>query len=254
MKTLVNRVVGTALTRPVVGRIAAKLLRNRVPHRGLVVDTSDPVVTPPIKAALLFRAYESAEYRFTKRYLPRDIDVVELGGSIGVISCTLRRHIASNRSLTVVEADSRLARVLRRNLVLNGCEQGTTVREVAIAYGGADTVQFTTGASSVSGRIADANAIPGTVVEVPARTLRQVVVEAGVTEYALISDVEGVEWDVLDNDLDTLAGARVLIMETHARAGSGSHDAFIARLLATGRFTLLAQHGAVVALKGQRSG
>ncbi|MEO7687694.1 MAG: FkbM family methyltransferase [Sphingomonas sp.] len=243
-----RRVVGRAVTRAWVGKAAAFLLRDKIPHRGLVIDTSDPVVSPTIKAALLARAYESGEYRFVRAYLPRDCDVIELGGSLGVISCTVRKHIAPSRRQIVVEADPRLARVLRGNLARNGCDANIEVVETAISYDGGDTVSFALGETSVSGRIAEPGSLLSTI-EVPATTLQQLADRFALRDFTLVSDIEGVEWQVVENDLDTLKRARILIMELHDRAGHGSYQDLLAKLLATGAFDLLDQHGPVVVLR-----
>jgi len=76
--------------------------------------------------------------------------VIELGGSIGVISCLIRRHIDEDRKLIVVEADPRLVPALQANLDANGCSADVTVLGGAISYGGTDKVEFAVGATSVS--------------------------------------------------------------------------------------------------------
>ena len=243
-----KRFIGPLLANRWTGIVAARILHDRIPHRGLTIDTSSPVVTPEIKAALLLQGYESGEYRFVRQYIPTDCDVIELGGSLGVISCTIRRRIAVDRRQFIVEADPRLANALRRNLALNDCAHGVEVIEAAISYDPGDTVSFALGESSVSGRIAaDAGSLP--TIDVPAVTLGQLIERHGLTDFALVSDIEGVEWRILQHDLDALAGARMIVMETHDSPGNGSHDDLIAALLATGRFDLIDRHGPVVVLK-----
>ena len=248
LATRVKRFIGPLLANPLTGRVAATVLRNRIPHRGLTIDTSSPVVTPRIKAALLIGAYESGEYRFVRRYVPTDCDVIELGGSLGVISCTIRKRIAPDRRQFVVEADPRLARALRRNLQLNGCDTGVEVIEAAISYGEGDTVSFALGESSVSGRIA-ADAGTAMTIEVPACTLGELIERYALTDFAIVSDIEGVEWRILQHDLDALARARIIVMETHDSRGNGSYEDLIAALQASGRFDLLDRHGPVVVLQ-----
>lgn len=248
LATHAKRFIGPLLANRWTGVIAARVLNNRIPHRGLTIDTSSPVVTPEIKAALLLQGYESGEYRFVRKYIPTDCDVIELGGSLGVISCTIRRRIAADRRQFVVEADPRLAVALRRNLEINGCAIGVDVIEAAISYDGGDTVSFALGESSVSGRIAaDAGSMP--TIEVPALTLGQLIERHGLTDFALVSDIEGVEWRILKNDLDALAKARMIVMETHDSPGNGSYEELVAALIATGRFDLIDRHGPVVVLQ-----
>jgi FkbM family methyltransferase len=248
LATHAKRFVGPLLANRWTGLIAARVLNNRIPHRGLTIDTSSPVVTPEIKAALLLQGYESGEYRFVRKYIPIDCDVIELGGSLGVISCTIRRRIAADRRQFVVEADPRLAAALRCNLEINGCAAGVEVIEAAISYDGGDTVSFALGESSVSGRIAaDAGSLP--TIEVPAVTLGQLIERHGLTDFALVSDIEGVEWRILKNDLDALACARMIVMETHDSPDNGTYEDLISALTATGRFDLIDRHGPVVVLQ-----
>lgn len=251
LTTHVKRFVGPIIANRWTGIIAARVLGNRIPHRGLTIDTSSPVVDAETKAALLVNGYESAEYRFVQRYLPSDCDVLELGGSLGVISCTIRRRIAADRRQFVVEADPRLAKVLRQNLALNDCARGVEVVEVAISYGAGDTVKFALGERSDSGRIAaDADGLP--TIEVPAVTLAQLIERHDLTDFALVCDIEGVEWRIVEHDLDALATARVIVMETHGTPDHGSHDDLVAAILATGRFALLDRYGPVVVLEPKR--
>jgi FkbM family methyltransferase len=180
--------------------------------------------------------------------VPTDCDVIELGGSLGVISCTIRRRIDPARRQFIVEADPRLAKALRRNLAINHCDANVDVIEAAISYDPGDTVSFALGESSVSGRVAaDAGSLP--TIEVPACTLSQLIERHNLTDFALVSDIEGVEWRILKNDLEALASARMIVMETHDSPGNGSYEDLIVALQATGRFDLIDRHGPVVVLK-----
>ncbi|HEX4695913.1 FkbM family methyltransferase [Sphingomonas sp.] len=248
LATHAKRFIGPLLANRWTGIVAARVLRDRIPHRGLTIDTSSPVVTPEIKAALLMRGYESSEYRFVRQYIPTDCDVIELGGSLGVISCTIRRRIDPARRQFIVEADPRLAKALRRNLAINHCDNNVEVIETAISYDPGETVSFALGESSVSGRIAaDGGSLP--TIEVPACTLGQLIKRHGLTNFALVSDIEGVEWRILQHDLDALARARMIVMETHKFSPYGTYDDLIAALLATGRFSLRDRHGPVIVLE-----
>ena len=248
LATHVKRFVGPIIANRWTGIVAARVLGDRIPHRGLTIDTSSPVVDPETKAALLVNGYESAEFRFVQRYLPVDCDVIELGGSLGVVSCTIRRRIAADRRQIVVEADPRLATVLRRNLAINDCARGVEIVEAAISYAGGATVQFALGERSDSGRIAaDASGLP--TIEAPVVTLSQLIERHGLTDFALVCDIEGVEWRIVEHDLDALAKARLIIMETHGVPGHGSHDDLVAAIVATGRFGLLDRYGPVVVLQ-----
>src|SRR2546423_14009346 len=97
-----------ALCHPIVGRVLGATLRNRIHAGGFGVDTSDPAIAPRVKASLFWGFYESAEIRFVRQYLRRDCDAVELGSSLGVVSCNVRRRLMPRRRLVCVEANPRL--------------------------------------------------------------------------------------------------------------------------------------------------
>jgi FkbM family methyltransferase len=243
--TPLNRAIGPMLANNTTGRWIARWFGDRIPHRGLVVDTSHPLIKDNIKAALFFRGYESGEYRFVRRYVPANIDVVELGGSMGIISCTIRRNMDANHRLIVVEADPRLADVLERNLAINGCSDGVFVERKAISYSGEATVSFAQGETSVSGRLSQGGNDEVSIT-VPATTLAKLIGDHGLTDYALVSDIEGVEWNMINNDLDAMAKARVIVIETHADDPSIDVAALIAKLKMAGKFDIVAEHGPVI--------
>ncbi len=248
LATRVRAFVGPLIATPAVGRLVARAFRNRIRHRGLTIDTSSPLVTDAIKAALFWQGYESGEYRFARRYVPRDVDVIELGGSLGVITCTLCRHVAPDRKVVTLEADPRIAEVLERNIALNGCADKANVVAKAIHYGEGKTVSFGIGESTVAGRIGD-SAAGLRKLDVPATTLAAVIAEAGVARYAVVSDIEGIEWQVLEHDRAALLGARVIIMELHDGPQNQPWTELADRLRADPDFDMLDQHGSVVVLR-----
>lgn len=250
LATLIRRAVGTFVAQPAIGRIVAKLLRDRIPHRGLILDTSDPMITDQIKVALLIRGYESSEYRFAKRYLPVDVDVVELGASMGVISCTVAHHIAPGRQVISVEADPRIARILEGNLALNGCADKVEVVPKAIHYGESPTVSFGIGESTVAGRI-DGGSAGLQQIEVPATTLGALVERVKGHRYALISDIEGLEWQVLGNDRAAVLNAAIVIMELHDSPEGKRWEDLAASLRADPELEVLDQHGSVVVFRAK---
>jgi len=81
--------IAKILTANLVGQVVAIAYANEIPCRGLRFSTADPQIHPGVKASLFWGLYESAEIRFVNAYLPRSIDVVELGSSIGVVSCSV---------------------------------------------------------------------------------------------------------------------------------------------------------------------
>jgi FkbM family methyltransferase len=249
LRMKLRRAAGPLVSHSAIGAFAARLFGNVIPHRGLKVDVSSGLVSPATKAALLFRAYESAEIRFMQKYLPRDRDVVELGGSIGVMSCLIRRRIAKDQRLLVAEADPRLGEILKANLRLNGCETGTLVETVAIGAEGQGSVSFETGTRSDSGRVASGGSTGHATIEVPALTLTQLLDRHEFGRYCLVSDIEGAEWELWRNQREALSRADWMIFETHDHSAFGRYPELIDQMAADPAIELVDRYGPVIVLR-----
>lgn len=236
----IKNAVARVLFSHAVGGLIGSLFRDRIPHRGLRIDTSSPRVSRRVKAGLLLGSYESAEVRFVKRYLPEDADVLELGGSIGVVTCLIRRKIKPDRKVVTVEADPVLAKILRNNMRLNDCSDVEVV-EAAIDYGGSE-VSFAVGESAEQGRVGGR----GRMITVPTTNLSSLTAAYGFADFCIVSDIEGAEWNVLEYEKDVLENARLIIIETHYVPEHGEAAAFATALSNT--FELVDRYGPVLVL------
>ena len=151
----VKAVIARGLCDPVVGSLIARAYSDLIPSHGLVFNTRSPLIADGTKAAIYWGLYERDELRFVSRYLGDHPTVVELGSSIGVVACHIRRKIGPTRRLICVEASPQLSELLARNLKLNGLDHNVTILNKAIAYSNEDDgeVAFELGRGSASGRI-----------------------------------------------------------------------------------------------------
>lgn len=234
------------LCRPEVGSLVGRVFDDRVPNWGCRIDTSSPRVSPTAKASLFWRVYEGAEIRFLREHLRCDLDVIEVGSSIGVVSCHIRRRLESGRKLVAVEADPELAKVAVTNLEDNGGPADFEVVNCAIAYG-CETVRFATSASNVSGKIAGEGA--SDVIEVRATTMRQLVGDHDLGDFAWVADIEGAEAQVLAGDGDIIKEkCRQILIELHPTVLDGhalTVDDLVDRIRDLG-FRIRAKHGPVM--------
>lgn len=232
MPRTLKHVVAGLLTSVPVGKAIAALTGNRFRSRGLWVDTSYSGITPSIKAGLFWNAYESAEVRFVQRYLRTDLPVVELGASLGVMACQIRKRIPPQQKLVCVEASPALNPVIEKNLALNGMDANTHVISAAIDYSGSATVTFCAGPDTLAGRKAESG------VAVPAMTLSALLAQHHIADYALVCDIEGAEAGFILHDAAALQRCRQLIIELHDPEVDGRR--FTANEL---RDRLLQEHG-----------
>jgi hypothetical protein len=84
------------------------------------------------KLFLLDGRYELPERRAVQRHLRRDLPVIELGGSLGVVACITNKLLTDPTAHVVVEANPHAIPQLRLNKALNHC--GFEIVNSALAY------------------------------------------------------------------------------------------------------------------------
>lgn len=161
------------------------------------------------KGTIIAGIYERGEREIIQIYLPIDEPVIELGASIGVVSCVVNRKLTSPEQHVVVEANSELIPTLKKNRDTNGCQ--FTIIEAAIAYG-SDSVTFFSNGLSLVGSIYG----KGHSMEVPTRSLQSIAEGAGFQHFTLICDIEGSEIGLLEHEMDFIREhVGLILMETH---------------------------------------
>jgi hypothetical protein len=132
-KIMVHRLICSIAGRVAIGGV---FRRTGVPFRGTWIRTPD--LLSPAGPQLLFRTYERAEIDFVHRHLPRDVDVMKLGASIGATSCQTARLLAPDRKMLCVEANPKLIPVLQANISRNADGRDIRIVQamVAVLVGG----------------------------------------------------------------------------------------------------------------------
>lgn len=213
--------LGRMMTHPLVGHALGSWFSDSIPSRGLRIDTRSDV-TSAVKAMLFWGLYESAEIRFVQRFLRPGIDVVELGSSLGVVSCHIARKIAQEARLLCVEANPRLGGIIVNNLAVNAPSVKAKVINAAIDYSSAEsgTVRLNVGNTNLTSSVASGqNGCETLAIE--STTLSRLLCEQGVEEYSLVADIEGAEIGILLHDRGALRRCRQIIAELHVSSSDG---------------------------------
>jgi FkbM family methyltransferase len=243
--TTVKRKTSEVITARYVGTIIDKWFGGRVPYKDQRIDTSSNRVTPETSAKLFWNIYESAEARFVERYIKPNINVIELGGGIGVISCLIRKKISDNKKLIIVEADRELLKVARKNININHPGRDTVLLNLAISYESENKVTFERGVSNVGGKIK--NEVENErSIEVKSGKIKHV--EKYVDgEYALVSDIEGAEVGVFLESDTALSECRQIIIELHNTVYKGEKVSVseCIKIISKSGFTLKDKYGPV---------
>jgi FkbM family methyltransferase len=173
----------------------------------------DRRIAPPLRDLLATGLFESPERNIVRRYLDRSSPVIEFGGCIGVVACTTNLLLIRPRHHVVVEANPALVRIIEENRDRNGCD--FTLIHAAVGYGRKMAqLRF----SEVNPLESGAYCETGAAVDVATISLREIVTRHGFQRCSLICDIEGSEFDLIQQEADVL-GERVamLVMELHQR-------------------------------------
>lgn len=177
-----------------------------------------PQDSPPgVGNALLKQKYEREEADLILRHLPVDLPVIELGGSIGVVSALIRSRLAQGVKHLIVEANPALIEICRDN-AQQGDPADTEVVNAALGYGAA-MLRFALGDNIHANHLATTGQATKRVIEVPAITLAELLGRMDPQgDFSLVCDIEGGELEMVRNEGAMLQRAAVVIMELHPKA------------------------------------
>ena len=210
------------LYRASLGKVLGALFKDQIPCEGCVIDTSDEVIAPRVKAKLFLRGYEHDEIRFVKRYLRRDLDVVELGSSLGVVAAHIARKLDPGRRLVCVEANPALLKSIWTNVHQNAPHARLDVVSGAVEYppDGRPLVRLGLGFDNLVSKVVE-NDAEGEGIAVPAITLAEILSEHEIADYALVADIEGSEAGLVEREGEALARCQQVIIELHETTRRG---------------------------------
>ena len=230
----IKRLLASAITNPLIGEAIAMAYRNRIPSHGLTINTQG--IIPRNVAMLYWGLYEKAEIQFIKRYLRSDLDVIELGASIGIVSAHICRKLQGRR-LICVEPNRSLLETIHANITTNAPGAQFTIVPKALYYG--DNCRFVFDSDNTTSRTGEGVG----AVAVETITLSEVINTYRIKEYTLVSDCEGSEAEFLVKDSHALRNCKHIIIELHDTPDYSVEE--MNRLIKSLGFNLVASHGAV---------
>ena len=213
--SFIKNKIATALCSDFVGAFLAKVYNNQIPSRRygkFIYDCSSDYLLDSVKASIFWGIYESAEVRFVRQYLRSDLDVIELGASIGVVTTQILRKIESANKCIALEANPNLMETLKSNLQINNKAKNYHIINKAISYNCEDEINLFLERENVHSSI---NKSTGEFVKVKSAKLSDILDIYKINSYALVSDIEGTEIEILLNDSVSLNRCSQLIIELH---------------------------------------
>jgi len=198
--------VAKILVNDFTGKLIAILFSNKIPFHNLIIDISNPTIRKRIAASLYFKTYESAEVRFISKYLKNyEGTIVEFGASIGVVSSTLAKA-NPKATLFSFEADKRFIPIIQNNFKINNITNANCFNEII----GASGFEFVPGEDNTMGKISKTNSESNKM-----SSLTQLIKKYNFSEFVLVSDIEGAEYFVLNEDASVFKAIPLLIIELH---------------------------------------
>jgi len=242
-----KKIISDLLCSKAIGRVIYTLSGGKIPSvRNLPYRFFVPFKysNHNIHASIFWGFYESAEIRLINKFLNPDLPVIELGGSLGIISSFILHKLNSNSSLTVVEANASLVPTIEKNIKRHNSKNiPTTIIQKAIAYSNAFIYMDITNDNTTS-HISE-NDESGTLVATI--QLNSITPEK---PYTLVCDIEGAEVALLKEDKKALKNCVQLFIELHETTYNGrfySYEDLINLLIMNG-FIFRSRDGNVIFL------
>jgi FkbM family methyltransferase len=207
---LLKRIVAEVIINSATGTFIRLLSGGKIKRDGLFLHTSSSEVSSKTVASFFFNSYESSERRFIKKYLRKDLPVIEIGSSIGIVSSQIGKSTV--QPMYCIEANPHLIPIIKSNLTINGVKN-YKLFNCAVGDSQVDYMHFEKGSTNIHGQVF---ATPTqTSIPVPVTSLSQFKEEQNIGNYILVSDIEGAEIYLLKNDLVALDKCEQVIIETH---------------------------------------
>lgn len=187
---------------------------NRFKHRGTMLLLPDDKY---IIAMVFWHLYESSEFRFLRLFFRNDLDCIEFGSSIGVISSYIAKNINRDKKFICVEANPASYVFLKDNISNNSKGVNLFIYNRAICYS-SDHVYMSSGKNNLVSHTVPENELNTSkqLIKVPTIGLNQILEENRICDwFQLICDIEGSEVELLDTDFRSFERCAIFILETH---------------------------------------
>jgi FkbM family methyltransferase len=244
--TRIKALLGSAITHRSIGTLISGAYGGQIPFRGRLIETRNPYVSARVAAALRWGLYEKAELNFVRDYLRPELDVIELGASLGVVTLEIASKQAPGKTLVSVEANPHLIRMIQQNVENNSSRRDVQIVNAAVDYSGRQEVDFTVSNNNLVSRL---EASPtNDRVTVTGTTLECLLRRYPIGEYALVADIEGAEAGLILSDAAALARCRQIVIELHKTSWKNVEytiEMLADKIQTLHGFTQIASHGAV---------
>jgi FkbM family methyltransferase len=197
-------------------------------------------------ASVFWGFYESAELRLINKYLVADLPVIELGGSLGIVSSHIAKKLKA--PLVVVEANPYLVNTIIANTSKHNSNNiNIQVLNKAVSYFD-KMVSFSVSKNNTESSVISDGSDGSQSNTITVNTITLEELTADLAKYTLVCDIEGAEVELISSGVEALKKVNHIFMEVHAVQANGifyKQQQLINKLTELG-FELVEQDGYVV--------
>jgi FkbM family methyltransferase len=247
----IKLIVKNILCNDVTGALLTWIFGNSIPDirwKGFRFLLPQKGVSQTNRAAIFWGFYESAEIRFIRQYLSGIRNVIELGGSLGIVSAHIVSRLERGARIICVEANPYLIANISENIRRYAAAGVSyTVVNSAVQYN-VPEVAMNISADNTESSVRRNVGKESEVVMVRATTLEELVRIEQLDHFTLVCDIEGSEIEMILLDKKSLAMCTELFIELHDAEFNGvqyAPDEILKMLVNDCHFRLISKHGPV---------
>lgn len=213
---MLKKILFDLLSNKWFGEMVQWLYGDKVPDlrwRGFQYDLTPLMLNPKLISSVFWGFYESAEKRLVEKYYPGNIDTIELGASIGIVSSHISRKIIQSNFLICVEANPLLLKTLEENINRHKDQSCKLVIEHCALSVVEKPIEFYLSVNTTASNISYSENTESIFVK--GKSLSTILNERNLNEYFLVSDIEGAEAQVFWGDSLSLKNCCGIIVELH---------------------------------------
>ena len=218
LKSLIYQVACNNVT----GAVITNFFSAGIPDirwKGFKFMVNPEKVNKRIAASIFFGFYESSEIRFIHKYYSGETDVIELGGSLGIVSSHIGSLMRPGKKHIIVEPNPFLISVAKKNVERHS-KGNFKIINAALNYA-SKKARLSVSTNNTASQLVTAKNGDGKIFEVDSLTLSSLVNGEDLDNYTLVCDIEGSEIDFLLNDADGLLKCAEILIELHGTQYNG---------------------------------
>lgn len=165
-----------------------------------------------------FNIYELKERSLVEK-MSKDIDIIEAGAGIGLISMYLKKK-TKDKNLVMIEPNKKMNEIIKKNFILNGFSEDDIIIE---NYGLSDEIRNNVPfkkfesdmANTISNESLNYNLKKKNTDYIDTTNLNSILTKYEIKKFQLVLDIEGEEANVLTKNNEWLKNCQSILLENH---------------------------------------